>query len=249
MDAVPRETKVEVASRRFPPNDEVAIFNPYEEVETTEANLPHWRQRGATYFVTFRLVDSLPAEKLVQWQHERELWLAHHPFPHTPEEQAQYLQRFSARLDDWLDQGSGSCVLVLPDCRAIVERALQHFAGERYDLGEFVVAANHVHVLVMPRAGHDLSDNLHSWKSFTAKQITKVETASRRLADYWESRHERRVLVARQAFRADEQIVMQRPVWQKESYDHLVRSQTSLRRIEEYIRAHRAAKKSGGTPD
>ena len=26
-----------------------------------ERNLPHWRQEGGTYFVTFRLADSLPA--------------------------------------------------------------------------------------------------------------------------------------------------------------------------------------------
>ena len=44
----PQETKVEAASRRFPPNDEVAIFNPYEEVEVSEADLPNWKQRGNT---------------------------------------------------------------------------------------------------------------------------------------------------------------------------------------------------------
>jgi putative transposase len=27
-------------------------------------HLPHWRQDGATYYVTFRLADSLPQSKL-----------------------------------------------------------------------------------------------------------------------------------------------------------------------------------------
>ncbi|MGV3532768.1 MAG: hypothetical protein ACO1QR_10395 [Chthoniobacteraceae bacterium] len=158
----PREVKVEAASRRFPPDDELAIFNPYAEVVMTEANLPHWKQRGSTYFVTFRLVDSLPADKLAQWQYERDLWLSKHPQPHSSEERALYLHRFSATLDGWLDQGAGSCVLSLPACREIVQRALRYFEGERYDLGEFVVAANHVHVVVVPQEGYELSGILHS---------------------------------------------------------------------------------------
>jgi REP element-mobilizing transposase RayT len=33
---------------------------------------------------------------------------------------------------------------------------------------------NHVHVVVHPRVGHDLSSISHSWKSFTSKQINRV---------------------------------------------------------------------------
>jgi hypothetical protein len=45
-----------------------------------------------------------------------------------------------------------------------------------------VVAANHVHVLVTPHGENELSAILHSWKSFTAHKILKVEAASRRLS-------------------------------------------------------------------
>src|SRR5436853_6717433 len=34
------------------------------------ANLPHWTQAGATYAVTFRLVDSLPQQVLAEWEFE-----------------------------------------------------------------------------------------------------------------------------------------------------------------------------------
>jgi len=30
-------------------------------------HVPHWRQEGATYFITFRLADSIPKDKLIQW--------------------------------------------------------------------------------------------------------------------------------------------------------------------------------------
>jgi hypothetical protein len=38
-------------------------------------HLPHWRQPGATYFVTFRLADSLPKEKLHELDLLRSEWL------------------------------------------------------------------------------------------------------------------------------------------------------------------------------
>lgn len=38
-------------------------------------HLPHWRQDGATYFVTFRLGDSLPQSKLRELKRIKEQWL------------------------------------------------------------------------------------------------------------------------------------------------------------------------------
>ncbi len=46
-------------------------FKPYDaegETRITRQNLPHWRQDGVTYFVTSRLVDSLPARALDEWR-------------------------------------------------------------------------------------------------------------------------------------------------------------------------------------
>jgi REP element-mobilizing transposase RayT len=64
---------------------------------------------------------------------------------------------------------------------------------------------NHVHALVTPLPGHELSDILHSWKSFTANQIN-------------------RLLGVSGAF------------WQKESFDHIVRSPDSMENFRRYIR-------------
>ncbi|HZQ46305.1 MAG TPA: DEAD/DEAH box helicase family protein, partial [Verrucomicrobiae bacterium] len=185
--------EVEAASRRLLIQREhdrelelAKFLNPLAPIEFHSANLPHWRQEGVTYFVTFRLADSLPQEKLDQWHGEREIWLKLHPLPLSADDQAEYHERFSARMEQWLDQGSGSCVLALPECRVIVENALRHFNGERYTLGEFVVAPNHVHAIVAPKPGHELSDILHSWKSFTSKEMIKVEAARERLQPFWE---------------------------------------------------------------
>src|SRR5256885_1477854 len=46
-------------------------FNPYDEVRIARRRLPHWRQPGVSYLVTFRLADSLPQTLLRQWRNER----------------------------------------------------------------------------------------------------------------------------------------------------------------------------------
>ena len=178
------------------------------------ANLPHWNQAGAIYFVTFRLADSLPQEKLKIYSQERELWLANNPEPHSPEQKADYFERFPKRLQEWLDAGYGSMILKDPVANRIVTDAIRHFEGDRYTLDEFVVAANHVHALLTPKEGHELGEILHSWKSFTAKEILKLPVAAR--------------------------LSTKPTVWQKESWDHIVRSERSLEKFREYIRAHRS---------
>jgi len=203
------------------------FFDPRAEVDFQSGSLPHWRQQGVTYFVTFRLADSLPQSVLADWQREREIWLSFHPDPLSPTDEKEYHERFTTQIQRWLDQGMGSCILRLSDCRCIVENAFRHFDGKRYTLGEYVVASDHVHVIVAPFPSHELSEILHSWKSFTANEILKVDAAVRLLAPFWNGQ-----AVAKSA----------RSVWQKESFDHIVRSAESLARFERYIQNHNLPK-------
>ena len=86
-------------------------FDPSESIGNFSGNLPHWRQDGTTYFVTFRMADSLPREKLRQWLDERATWLQRNPDPHSEAQRREYWERFPARFQYWLDQGHGACVL------------------------------------------------------------------------------------------------------------------------------------------
>ncbi len=151
-----------------------AFFDALEPLDIYEGNLPHWRQEGKLYFVTFRQADFLPQAKLDLWHREREDWLKRNPRPWRDSQWQEYHRLFSARINHWLDAGYGSCVLRRPDCRKIVEDAVRFFEGQRYHVDELVVAANHVHVLVQPLPGYKLEDILHSWKSFTANKINKL---------------------------------------------------------------------------
>jgi putative transposase len=49
-----------------------------------EQILPHWRQDRATYFVTFRLDDSLPQSKLRELEFFMAEWQRRHPQPARP---------------------------------------------------------------------------------------------------------------------------------------------------------------------
>jgi putative transposase len=117
-----------------------------------ERHLPHWRQHGATYFVTFRLNDSLPQSKLHELEGIRREWQQKHPQPRTNEQREELARETARRIELWLDQGFGSCILRESQCRAFVVEAMHHFdvggrpsqavrdAGQKFDGGNDVTA-------------------------------------------------------------------------------------------------------------
>ena len=143
------------------------------EIKITSRNLPHWRQTGAAYFVTFRLADAVPATLLREWKEELKTWLKFHPEPWDSQTRHEYQRRFQESREGWLDRGHGSCLLREEFAAEIVASALKHFQGTRYLLDAFVVMPNHVHALLLPLNGHSLSEILHSWKSFTGKELKR----------------------------------------------------------------------------
>jgi carbamoylphosphate synthase large subunit/REP element-mobilizing transposase RayT len=148
-------------------------FDEHAEIHQTHRNLPHWEQEGATYFVTFRLADAVPAQLAAQWGEELATWRQFHPEPWDAPTTQEYRRRFLQPREDWLDQGHGSCLLRKSEASEVVASALRHFNGTRYYLDAFVVMPNHVHALVQPLPGHTLKDAVRSWKTFTARQINK----------------------------------------------------------------------------
>jgi len=151
----------------------------------------------------------MPRERVMRWLRERDEWLTTHPEPHGLADRAEYDRLFSARWEQWLDESHGECLLARSCCKALVENSLRHYDEEHYRLEDFVVAANHVHVLAAPAHGYDLSRTLKDWKSFTAHGINKLLGRSGTF-------------------------------WQKECFDHIVRSADELGRFRAYLRNHAA---------
>ena len=132
------------------------------------------KQQELPYFVTFRLADAVPAQLASQWREELETWRKFHPEPWNPEVIAEYRKRFLQPREHWLDQGHGSCLLRDSRVAEVVAQALRFFDGQRYHLDTFVIMPNHVHVLVQPLTGYSLTKIIHSWKSYTAREINKL---------------------------------------------------------------------------
>lgn len=124
--------------------------------EWHHGNLPHRNKEGLIQFITFRLADSLPQEVLKNIESEIEK-LA------TSEKDIQKRKK----LQYWLDKGLGSCALANKEMAQVMQDALMHHDGEKYDLLSWVIMPNHVHVLI--RTKEDLPKIIQSWKSFTGK--------------------------------------------------------------------------------
>ncbi|HRI15610.1 MAG TPA: UTP--glucose-1-phosphate uridylyltransferase [Verrucomicrobiota bacterium] len=148
-------------------------FEPDRPASIRQRHLPHWTQEGCTYFVTFRLADSVPKDIEEGWRREKEEHLRQLPKDESDEKRREALALFSARFEDDLDRGLGGCVLAEPEIAAEMERCLRHFDGERYTLGRYVIMPNHVHALVRPLMEHSLSDALQGWKSVSAHNVKK----------------------------------------------------------------------------
>ena len=143
-------------------------------ISKSRRNLPHWQQDDSYYFLTWCLADSLPAAKLKELLEKKSQWQQANPEPLDAEREKEFHALFSGKIEEWLDAGEGSCILKDSALRRIVDDALHHFDGERYALIASAVMPNHVHVVIRLFTGENLSDVLHSWKSFTAKQINRA---------------------------------------------------------------------------
>jgi len=180
------------------------------------SNLPHWRQLGVTYFVTFRTEDSVPGEVARRWRHRRDDWLLRHDVDPAQgswkaalarlgaSTQRQFHATFTREYLDHLDRGHGECVLKRAELAQIVADSLLHFNGDRYRMGDFVVMPNHVHLLACLLGETEIEKQCYSWKKFTATQINRRLDRSGRF-------------------------------WQEESFDHLVRSPEHFEAFRRYI--------------
>jgi 1-hydroxy-2-methyl-2-(E)-butenyl 4-diphosphate synthase len=181
----------------------------------TSTYLPHWRIPGATYAVTFRVKDSLPASVLKEYEQKKSLLLEK---VHQEKQRAgsrdtsDYLRKLHAEIqaltesiiEPALHAADGPQPLADPEIARMMLQSLKHFDGGRYDLLAWSVMPNHVHALLTPLEGHELERILQGMKTHTAKEAN-------------------RMLGTTGTF------------WQEEYYDHIVRDGEDLKHQVTYI--------------
>jgi len=161
------------------------FFDRQSDYTVIERKLPHWVQPGVVCFITWRTDDSIPAAVLEDWRNERRMWLRQHQINPIASDwrrqlqeldatvQTEFYQHFSQRWHDELDACHGACVLRDPANAANIANSLHHFDGDRYELTDFIVMPNHVHLLAAFPAEDSMLAQCESWKHYTAHEINR----------------------------------------------------------------------------
>ena len=159
------------------------VFDPKQEVVIVERRLPHWAQAGTLCFITFRTHDSMPKPVIKRWHADREIWLRKHGIEPRQSDwvchfikldpllRADFVRIFSNRWHHQLDTGHGECVLSRPDISPIVVESLTKFDGDRYEMTDFVIMPNHVHLIAAFADEEGMLTQCRSWKHYTSRQI------------------------------------------------------------------------------
>lgn len=171
------------------------VFDPTAEFSIVERRLPHWSQAGTVCFITWRTIDSIPESVLKGWYADRDEWLRSHGIDPRSADwkdqvhdlpsplRAEFVRSFSDRWHRQLDNCHGACVLRDPTISKIVADSLHKFDADRYELTDFVVMPNHVHLLAAFRHEEGMLAQCDSWKHFTAFKINRALSDSGR---FWQ---------------------------------------------------------------
>lgn len=153
-------------------------LDPNLPIRCYHRHLPHWRQDGATYFVTFRLADALPQDKLDFLKRVRAEWERTHPPPRAEDDWRRFARQYTEHAERWMDEGYGACHFRDPRWQNELIERLLHFQNERHFTSCYVIMPNHCHALIRPFDGYELEDLLQSIKTLTSKAIHRAAGTS-----------------------------------------------------------------------
>ncbi|MGA9365350.1 MAG: transposase [Bacteroidota bacterium] len=179
-------------------------------------HLPHYQPPGATFFATFRLIDSLPVEVVagLKEDHKKEerILMRIEDKQDRDYRAINQRKRYFSKFDEALNRCSSSPQWFnKPAVADTVKEAIHYRNGNEYGLLAYCIMPNHVHMVfsleTVGRRGSSpqrVTKILENLKWYTAKAANKI-------------------LGRKGAF------------WQHESYDHVVRGPRELKRIVAYV--------------
>ena len=143
--------------------------------------LPHFDNGEAVQFITFRLYDSVPEHIINQWKSDlnwRESIAA---------DSKETIELYK-RIELYTDADHGQCFLKDKRIERLVEDALLYFDQQRYELYEWRIMPNHVHLLCKVYPGWNLDKIVHSWKSYTSHKANNIlnRTGQFWMEDYYD---------------------------------------------------------------
>ena len=176
-----------------------------------QRRLPHFQPLGATFFVTYRLANTMPSAVLYLLKEERRREIQQLGELVTDELDA-VNRRYFGWYDAWLDkQGTGESFISDPKIVRVVTESLHFFDGTRFELLAYCVMSNHVHVV------------------FTLLNETTQEAKTNSLASAMKS------LKTFSGRKANQLLNRNGSFWEREWYDRCVRDDAELIRIISYV--------------
>lgn len=139
--------------------------------------LPHLELTGRATGITFRLADSLPKDVIEKLKDLCD-----------GADNSEQNRELSRKIAAYEDAGMGRCWLRHDECARIVAESIGYFDGDRYDLIEWCVMPNHVHVILSLRQNHGFEKIVRSWKNYSARKINSYTGQTGRLwaMDYFD---------------------------------------------------------------
>ena len=148
-------------------------FDPALPVRIYHRHFPHWRQAGASYFVTFRLADSIPQDQLQALRRWRRIWEQNNPEPRSEGQWEELAREITRRTEVSLDQGYGECVFRDHTLSDELAGSLLHFQNDRWFVPCYAILPNHVHLIAQPLGAHELEDVLESVKRYVSRHVNE----------------------------------------------------------------------------
>jgi len=192
----------------------------------TRRSLPHWYVPGADYFITFRLDGSLPREALDKLAEQRRNLMDESPrSDESPRDRSMRIHKLIfAGYDRLLDERSNDQLLSDPRIAAVVRSSLYYVHEElkRYHPMSYRIMPNHVHLVF------SLSD-----QSFQPNEVVNPGEQTDSTSPLSRVMHSIKSFTAHEINKLTHSTG---PVWQRESFDHWIRTDEELERIVEYVR-------------
>lgn len=149
--------------------------NPSSSGWTYRGYLPHFDNGEVVQFITFRLYDSVPESVIDQWKAELN-------WKESLAADSKETIELYKRIELYADAAYGQCFLKDNRISQLVENALLYFDQQRYELYEWKIMPNHVHLLCKIYPGWKLEKIIHSWKLYTSHQANKILS---RTGQFW----------------------------------------------------------------
>ena len=178
---------------------------------------------GATFFVTFRLADSLPQCIVRKLKKEMEVEierlkkkLPDHNLPLLRDIRKRHFGKYDHQLDK---HSYGACFLRQNPAAEILQAKLHEYDGNFYELFAYSIMPNHAHILF--NSAIQLDDNQDRLTNEALENYVQLDKVMQRIKGG--SAHSINRLLNRTG-----------KFWAKDSYDHYVRNEKELINIAVY---------------